>query len=106
MGLEITTHRAHAPLEVGLNHREHHGSILEQFEAVLKLAERWSIPNLICFSGNRDGLGERLFALAPEPKRFVRLPGADHVSVLEGGGLAPGANGAAPAACTARTSGL
>ena len=58
MGLEITTHRAHAPLEVGLNHREHHDSILEQFAAVLKLAERWKIPNLICFSGNRDGLSD------------------------------------------------
>ena len=34
-------------------------------------------------------LGERLFAAAPEPKRFVRLPGTDHASVLESGGLAP-----------------
>ena len=33
-------------------------------------------------------LGERLFAAAPEPKRFVRLAGVDHVSALEGGGLA------------------
>jgi fermentation-respiration switch protein FrsA (DUF1100 family) len=43
--------------------------------------------------GDRDGvipiaLGEKLFAAAPEPKRFVRLPGVDHVSVLELGGLA------------------
>ena len=58
MGLEITTHRLHAPLEVGLNHRENHDSILEQFDAVLKLAERWKIPNLICFSGNRNGLSD------------------------------------------------
>ncbi len=33
-------------------------------------------------------LGERLFAAAREPKRFVRLPGIDHVSALERGGLA------------------
>lgn len=32
--------------------------------------------------------GEALFAAAPEPKRFVRLPGTGHGSVLESGGLA------------------
>lgn len=47
---------------------------------------------LLVLHGDRDGivpiaLGERLFAAAPEPKRFVRLPGGDHVSNLEGGGL-------------------
>ena len=47
---------------------------------------------LLVLHGDRDGivpidLGERLFAAAPEPKRFVRLPGVDHVSTLEGGGL-------------------
>lgn len=49
---------------------------------------------LLMLHGDRDGvipvaLGERLFAAAPEPKRFVRLPGVDHVNVLERGGLAP-----------------
>jgi fermentation-respiration switch protein FrsA (DUF1100 family) len=33
-------------------------------------------------------LGRRLFAAAREPKRLVTLPGVDHVSVLEAGGLA------------------
>jgi pimeloyl-ACP methyl ester carboxylesterase len=47
---------------------------------------------LLVMHGDRDGvipitLGERLFAAAPEPKRFVKLPGVDHVSVLEQGGL-------------------
>lgn len=55
MGLEITTHRAHESLEKGLNHREHHEGIVQETEAALRLAERWKIPNLICFSGNRDG---------------------------------------------------
>jgi fermentation-respiration switch protein FrsA (DUF1100 family) len=32
-------------------------------------------------------LGEALFAAAPEPKRFVRLPGIGHSSTLESGGL-------------------
>ncbi len=58
MGLEITTHRAHEPLEVGLNHREHHAEIIQQTEAALRLAERWQIPKLICFSGNRNGLND------------------------------------------------
>ena len=49
---------------------------------------------LLVIHGDRDGvipiaLGERLFAAAPEPKRFVTLPGVDHVSVLERGGLEP-----------------
>jgi uncharacterized protein len=49
---------------------------------------------LLVMHGDRDGvipiaLGERLFAAAPEPKRFIKLPGVDHVSVLEQGGLEP-----------------
>ncbi len=55
MGLEIVTHRAHAHIEVGLNRRENHQSIVRETEAALQLAERWKIPNLICFSGNRGG---------------------------------------------------
>ena len=55
MGLEITTHRAHESLEKGLNHHENHDGIVQETEAALRLAERWNIPNLICFSGNRDG---------------------------------------------------
>jgi fermentation-respiration switch protein FrsA (DUF1100 family) len=49
---------------------------------------------LLVLHGERDAvipiaLGERLYAAAREPKRFVRLPGVDHVSVLEQGGLEP-----------------
>ncbi len=55
MGLEITTHRAHESLEWGLNRREHHEGIVGETETALRLAERWQIPNLICFSGNRGG---------------------------------------------------
>ncbi|TDR93378.1 alpha/beta hydrolase [Enterovirga rhinocerotis] len=47
---------------------------------------------LLILHGEEDGLipvalGERLFAAAKEPKRFVALPGVDHVGVLEEGGL-------------------
>ena len=55
MGLDITTHRAHESLERGLNHRDYHDGIVQETEAALRLAERWGISNLICFSGNRDG---------------------------------------------------
>ncbi len=58
LGLEITTHGAHGPLERGLNRRENHDDIIKQTEASLKLAERWKIPTLICFSGNRNGLSD------------------------------------------------
>jgi fermentation-respiration switch protein FrsA (DUF1100 family) len=34
-------------------------------------------------------LSRALFAAANEPKRFVALPGVDHVAVLEAGGLEP-----------------
>jgi uncharacterized protein len=34
-------------------------------------------------------LGERLYEHASEPKRFVRIPGGDHASNLENGGLDP-----------------
>jgi pimeloyl-ACP methyl ester carboxylesterase len=49
---------------------------------------------LLILHGERDGiipfaLGERLYEAAPEPKLFVRLPGAGHTRNLESGGLAP-----------------
>ena len=45
---------------------------------------------LLVLHGDRDGvvpfaLGERLFAAANPPKRFVRVPGGDHVGNLEAG---------------------
>jgi hypothetical protein len=47
---------------------------------------------ILILHGDRDGivpisLGERLYAAAPEPKRFVRLEGAGHARVLERGGF-------------------
>ncbi len=33
-------------------------------------------------------LGERLFKLAHEPKRFVRFPGGDHINLDSFGALA------------------
>jgi hydroxypyruvate isomerase len=57
-GLTIAAHRGHASLTEGLNRREHHDQIEQEIRANLKLAERWGIPNLICFSGNRGGVDD------------------------------------------------
>jgi uncharacterized protein len=64
----------------------------DQYRSIDRIHEL-KCPVLV-MHGERDGvipiaLGERLYAAAPEPKRFVKLPGVDHVSVLEQGGLAP-----------------
>ena len=57
-GLTIAAERGHVPLEDGLNRRENHDRIEREVEANLALAQRWSIPVLICFSGNRGGLAD------------------------------------------------
>ena len=64
----------------------------DQYRSIDRIHELKS--PLLVIHGDRDGvipiaLGERLFAAAPGPKRFVTLPGVDHVSVLESGGLGP-----------------
>jgi fermentation-respiration switch protein FrsA (DUF1100 family) len=63
----------------------------DQYRSIDRIADLRA--PLLVMHGDRDGvipiaLGEKLFAAAPEPKRFVHLPGVDHVSVLEEGGLA------------------
>ena len=57
----------------------------DRFDSLARLA-RVSVPVLVAH-GDRDEivpfeLGERLFAAAPEPKRFFRIVGADHNDVL------------------------
>lgn len=61
-----------------------------RFDSLARLP-RVSAPVLIAH-GDRDGIvpfemGERLFAAAPAPRRFVRLAGADHNDALERGDL-------------------
>lgn len=61
-----------------------------RFDSVARLP-RVSAPVLIAH-GDRDEIvpfemGERLFAAASGPRRFVRLAGAGHNDVLEGGAL-------------------
>ncbi len=61
-GLTLAAVNGHRPIEAGLNRREHHDRIAREISASLKLAEQWGIPNLICFSGNRNGLDDAVGA--------------------------------------------
>ena len=54
-GLALSAVEAHASLTLGLNRLDQHDRIEHEIRARLALAEQWHIPNLICFSGNRDG---------------------------------------------------
>lgn len=58
-GLKIATINGHFSIEQGLNRRENHDRIERQICTNLELAQQWGIPNLIVFSGNRDGLDDR-----------------------------------------------
>lgn len=56
-GLVIASEGAGA-LEAGWNRRAHHAGLLEELERKLALARQYQIPNLIVFSGNREGLDD------------------------------------------------
>lgn len=45
----------HKSIEDGLNKKENHSRILDEVCANLEVAKKFNIPNLICFSGNREG---------------------------------------------------
>jgi fermentation-respiration switch protein FrsA (DUF1100 family) len=69
--------------------RRHYGRLGglagNRFDALGNVA-RLTVP-LLVVHGDQDevvpfGLGERLFAAAPEPKRFLRVPGAHHNDVF------------------------
>ena len=77
-GLAISSIAGHQPLEVGLDRCDQHERIEREIRAAIGHARRLGIPNVICFSGNREGLddatglevtAEGLRALHPWPKR-------------------------------------
>jgi hydroxypyruvate isomerase len=55
-GLKIITQGGHASLGDGLNKVSNHDRIEKEIEKTLVLAQKWGIPRLIVFSGNREGL--------------------------------------------------
>src|SRR6185312_13352653 len=42
----------------GLNRKENHDKIVEFFEATTPIVAEHGYPNIICFSGNRDGMSD------------------------------------------------
>jgi hydroxypyruvate isomerase len=71
-GLEIASIRGHEALTDGLNRRENGARIEKELRENIALAEKWKIPVLICFSGNRNGLDDQLGAeIAAENFRRV-----------------------------------
>lgn len=57
-GLDIVTHGLHRPLEQGVAHTKYWDDIKQQSDENLEMAVKWGIPNLIVFSGNREGLDD------------------------------------------------
>jgi hydroxypyruvate isomerase len=60
--LTIASIVGHDSIAAGLNRREYHDRIEQEIRANLKRAEQWGIPNLICFSGNRNGQDDAIGA--------------------------------------------
>lgn len=58
MGFTIASAGGHGTIESGLNRRENHSRIFDEIRANLELAKQFEVPNLIVFSGNREGLSD------------------------------------------------
>src|SRR5207249_3926810 len=57
-GLRIACHGGHRSLTDGLNRRENHARIADEIHASLESAQKFDIPTLIVFSGNRNELSD------------------------------------------------
>ena len=57
-GLAISSIQGHLPLEIGLNRVDQHERIEQEVRAAITNAQRLKIPNVLCFSGNREGLDD------------------------------------------------
>jgi hydroxypyruvate isomerase len=59
-GLTIASTNGGLSIEHGLNRRERHTQLEQTIRATIDDAEQWGIPNVIVFSGNREGLSDQL----------------------------------------------
>jgi hypothetical protein len=57
-GLLVSSFGGHQTLELGLNRRDQHDRIEAELRVNIKQAARIGCPTLVCFSGNRNGLGD------------------------------------------------
>ena len=58
MGFAIASMGGHQSLPDGLNKRSNHARIQDEIGAALEIATQFEVPNLVVFSGNRNGLSE------------------------------------------------
>ncbi len=57
-GLRIVSLVGHGSIADGLNRWANHDRIESEIVAKLEIARQWNVPNLIVFSGNRNGLSD------------------------------------------------
>ncbi len=62
IGFTIVSIGGHQSLQDGLNKPSNHTRIANELRANLELAKQFQIPNLIVFSGNRNGLSDEVGA--------------------------------------------
>jgi hydroxypyruvate isomerase len=83
-GLAIASMQGQSSLEKGFNRREHHDHLEREVRANIALAGRWGIPNVVVFSGNRDGLDDKTGAeiTAQGLKRLARVAEDEEVTLV------------------------
>jgi hydroxypyruvate isomerase len=80
-GLALSAIGGHQPLTIGLNRRDLHDRLEDEIKANIENAKRLKIPNLICFSGNRNGLDDQAGAEITA-EGFARVaPAAENAGV-------------------------
>ena len=76
--MTIVSIGGHQSLSDGMNKRSNHNRIADELGANFEVAREFGIPNLICFSGNRNGLSDEegaeittecLKSIAPEAEK-------------------------------------
>src|SRR3989454_3252496 len=83
-GLAISSLRGQSSIEEGFNRREQHDRLEREVRANITLAAQWGIPNVIVFSGNREGLDDRRGAeiTAEGLKRVARAAEDEGVTLV------------------------
>ena len=83
-GLTIASLKGQSSIEEGFNRREHHDHLEREVRANIELAAQWGIPNVIVFSGNRDGLDDKTGAeiTAQGLKRLARTAQDEGVTLI------------------------
>jgi hydroxypyruvate isomerase len=83
-GLAIASLKGQSLIEEGFNRRAHHDRLEREVRANIALAAQWGIPNVIVFSGNREGLDDKTGAeiTAEGLKRLARVAEGEGVTLV------------------------